>query len=176
MPPQWIQNVNAIVIVTGGFTMPAVFKRIRKHMRFSYPLQFTCSLLFIAIGFFMLVIGIHFAAANGLVAFYWIVISYFFQSIGELFIGPIGYAMIGLLATENLQGLMMGSWMLITGGSSGVIASFLSNYALAETHSSNPVLTNPGYSKMFLQIGMAAAIASAILLCLVPFLRRLINR
>ena len=37
------------------------------------------------------------------------------QSIGELLISPIGYAMIGKLAPKQYQGVMMGSWMLVTG-------------------------------------------------------------
>ncbi len=102
--------------------------------------------------------------------------SYVFQSIGELFIGPIGYAMVGLLATESLQGLMMGSWMLITGGSSGVIASYLSNYALVSSATDNPLVTNPGYSRMFLMIGLVALATAIILFFLVPFLRRLIGQ
>ena len=41
--------------------------------------------------------------------------SYVLQSVGELLISPIGYAMIGKLAPKQYQGIMMGSWMLVTG-------------------------------------------------------------
>lgn len=173
--PQWILNINAFVIIVGGFLMPPLFKKIRQYITFSYPLQFALSLALIAFGFFVLVIGIAYAHSDGLTHFSWIAISYIFQSLGELLIGPIGYAMIGLLATENLQGLMMGSWMLIVGGSSGVIASYLSNYALQNSTASNPLVTNTGYSHLFLMIGIAALVTAVILFTLVPFLMKLIQ-
>ncbi|OGT48066.1 MAG: hypothetical protein A3F17_00460 [Gammaproteobacteria bacterium RIFCSPHIGHO2_12_FULL_41_15] len=173
--PQWIQNINTTVIVIGGFLMPPLFKKIRQYIAFGFPLQFALSLLLIAIGFFSLVIGIHYAAPDGLSSFSWITISYVFQSVGELLIGPIGYGMIGLLATENLQGLMMGSWMLIVGGSSGVVASYLSNYAIQSTTSNNPLLTNPGYAHLFLMIAIAATVAAIVLFSLIPHLERLIQ-
>jgi dipeptide/tripeptide permease len=37
------------------------------------------------------------------------------ENIGELLIMPIGYAMIGKLAPKQYQGVMMASWMLVTG-------------------------------------------------------------
>lgn len=176
IPPQWIQNINAIIILSGGFILPPLFKKIRRYIEFGLPLQFALSLSFICIGFLMLPIGIHFASANGYVNFFWIAASYVFQAIGELFIGPIGYAMIGLLAPAHLQGVMMGSWMLLTGGASGVIASKLSNFALAESSSNNPLLTNAGYSHMFTIITVASGLVAMMLFALIPILRRMIAR
>ena len=49
-----------------------------------------------------------------------------YQSIGKLLIGYTGYVMVGKLAKLKLQGLMMGSWMVVTGSTSRVIASLLS--------------------------------------------------
>ena len=63
----------------------------------------------------MLPPGIAFADADGKSAFVWLFVSYVLQSIGELLISPVGYAMIGKLAPRQYQGVMMGSWMLVTG-------------------------------------------------------------
>jgi POT family proton-dependent oligopeptide transporter len=46
------------------------------------------------------------------------------QSIGELLLMPVGYAMIGKLAPKQYQGIMMGSWMLVTGLASLFAATF----------------------------------------------------
>jgi len=175
IPPQWIPNINTIIIAVGGILLPPFFKKIRRYINFSYPLQFACSLSFIAFGYLVLPIGIKLASPQGYVAFIWIALSYILQSIGELFIGPIGYAMIGQLATRKLQGLMMGAWMLISGGTSGVIASYLSNYAIRGVHSNNPLHTNPGYSHLFLGIGVISLFSAFILFCLVPNLMRMIT-
>ncbi|MFV9979362.1 MAG: hypothetical protein AB8V06_06780 [Francisella endosymbiont of Hyalomma asiaticum] len=62
----------------------------------------------------------------GYIAAIWFILSYVFQSIGELLIGPTSYAMVDILAKPKLQGLMMRSCMVVTGSTSGVIASLLS--------------------------------------------------
>lgn len=172
--PQWIQNINTIVIIIGGPLMVIVLRKIRKYIRFSIPLQFTFSMFFIGIGFAILPLGIHLANAQGLMNFSWIAASYVLQSIGELLISPIGYAMIGLLAPPDLQGLLMGTWML-TSGVGGVLSSYLSNYAIAHTTSTNPLITNAGYSHTFGLLGWGAIACGVLMLILVPFLRRLIG-
>jgi POT family proton-dependent oligopeptide transporter len=114
--PQWIQNINTVVIVVGGPTMAALFGRLRaRGWKIDVPKQFAAALILMGMGFLALPVGIHFADDRGLVGFAWLFISYVFQSIGELLISPVGYAMIGKLAPRRYQGIMMGSWMLITG-------------------------------------------------------------
>lgn len=88
-------------------------------------MQFCFNLIFISIGFALLIIGILCANSYGYTAAIWFILSYVFQSIGELLIGPTGYAMIDKLAKPKLQGLMMRSWMVVTGSTSGVIAIYL---------------------------------------------------
>ncbi|MFV9931103.1 MAG: hypothetical protein AB8V10_04715 [Francisella endosymbiont of Hyalomma asiaticum] len=61
----------------------------------------------------------------GYTAAIWFILSYV-QSIGELLIGPTSYAMVDKLAKPKLQGLMLRSCTVVTGSTSGVIASLLS--------------------------------------------------
>mgnify|MGYP001567119318 CR=1 FL=1 len=90
-------------------------------------------------------------------------------------LSPVGYAMVGQLATTNLQGLMMGSWMLLTGSTAGVVAGYLSNWAAGNQSNPNPLVTNATYSHAFLSMGIVCAIIGVILACLIPFIRKLIN-
>ena len=114
--PQWVQNINTVVIVVGGPLMAAWFNRLRKRgWKIDIPMQFSVSLLLMGLGFLALPAGIPLADAKGMLAFVWLFASYVLQSIGELLISPIGYAMIGKLAPRKYQGIMMGSWMLVTG-------------------------------------------------------------
>ncbi len=114
--PQWIQNINTVVIVLGGPLMAAVFMRLRaRGWRIDIPQQFAIALLLMGLAFLVLPVGISMANDLGKVAFVWLFLSYVLQSVGELFISPIGYAMIGKLAPRQYQGVMMGSWMLVTG-------------------------------------------------------------
>jgi len=174
IPPQWVQNINTLVIIIGGPLLTILFKRLRdKGVKITIPLQFSLSLLLIGAGFAVLPLGIADANAQGFVSFYWIVISYLLQSAGELFIGPIGYAMVGQLAPKRLQGVMMGTWLMVSG-----VAATLSNYfskiALGADKARDPLLTNPGFSHTFLMLGIAALIGGFLLLLMLRFLNNLI--
>ena len=121
---------------------------------------------------FSLPIGIYFANAQGYVNFNWILISYILQSIGELFISPIGYAMVGQLAPVHLQGLMMGTWLMIT-GVAATLSGYFSNMALGSTHSTDPLLTNPSFSHTFGLLGYSAIATGIVLLIFIPLITRL---
>ncbi|NIF32053.1 peptide MFS transporter [Enterobacter sp. Cy-643] len=172
--PQWLQNINTVVIVIGGPLMAWLFKRLRdRGVRIDIPAQFASSLFCMGVGMLLLPLGISLAGADGMVALKWIVLSYILQSIGELLISPVGYSMIGKLAPANLQGLMMGCWMMVTGVAS-VLAGYVSG-RMPQNSGSTPLLTDPGYSKVFSQLGWGSVATGVILLLLIPLLRRLIE-
>ncbi|WP_380177492.1 peptide MFS transporter [Kalamiella sp. sgz302252] len=172
--PQWVQNINTLVIVFGGPLLAMGFRNLRERgWRIDIPLQFASSLFCIGLGMLVLPVGIMLAGGDGMVAFKWIVISYVLQSLAELLISPVGYAMIGKLAPQRYQGVMMGCWMMVTG-----VASVLSGYVsgmMPENGGSSPALTNPGYSHIFMLLGWGSAATGLILLLLMPLLRRLIQ-
>ena len=173
--PQWVQNINTLVIVFCGPLLALGFRHLRERgWRIDIPLQFAASLFFIGLGMLVLPLGIALAGGDGMVAFKWIVISYVLQSLGELLISPIGYAMIGRLAPAKYQGVMMGCWMMVTG-----VASVLSGHVSAlmpENSGSTPLLTNPGYSHIFSLLGWGSAAVGLVLVALIPLLRRLIQQ
>lgn len=173
IPTQWFQNVNTVVIAIGGMLLPSILLVIRKRFIFSFPMQFCFSLIFICVGFLMLVIGILTANTAGYTAAIWLILSYFFQSIGELLIGPTGYAMVGKLADPKLQGLMMGSWMVVVGSTSGVIASLLSILISSPDIHATPVQTNPNYLALFATLTIIIAIAAFIMYLIIPKIRKL---
>lgn len=171
--PQWVQNINTIVIIFGGPLLSVVFTHLRERgININIPLQFSFALLMIGIGFAILPIGISLANAQGFVNFNWILASYVLQSLGELFISPIGYAMVGQLAPLRLRGLMMGSWMMLT-GISAILSDHFSKMALGAGDSINPLITNAGYSHTFGMLGWSAVFAGIALFMCIPFVARL---
>jgi len=173
--PQWIQNINSFVIMVGGPLMAMLFKNLRdKGWQIDVPMQFSAALLLIGIGFLVLPLGIGFAASNGLVAFRWIFISYLLQSVAELLISPVGYAMIGRLAPAKYQGVMMGTWMLTTGTAS-ILASYFSGM-IPEASEGMAASTNPTYQHIFSMLGWGAVGVGVVLILLIPFLRKLITK
>jgi POT family proton-dependent oligopeptide transporter len=83
-----------------------------KNLNPSTPLKFTLGALFMALGFFLLAIGVRFFGNAGLCSPGWLIGSFFLQTIGELLLTPVGLAMISELSPPNLVGMMMGVWFL----------------------------------------------------------------
>jgi len=172
--PQWIQNINTVVIVVGGPLMSALFVRLRaRGWNIDIPRQFSASLLLMGFGFLALPLGIALADDKGMVAFSWLFGSYVLQSIGELLISPVGYAMIGKLAPRQYQGVMMGSWMLVTGLASLFAGDF--SGMVPDASEGTALTTNPVYSSLFTKLGCGSLVVGVGLVVLIPFLRKLIT-
>ncbi|MBN2479153.1 MAG: MFS transporter [Parachlamydiales bacterium] len=173
--PQWLLNINSVIIIIGGPLMAYLYKILRKKgFNITIPIQFTLSLFLIGLAFILLGISTNFADDKGYVNINWVFFSYLLQSLGELCIGPIGYAMIGQLIPQKLQGTMMGSWMMLT-GISAIFANIFSKMALGASQSIDPLITNPSFSKTFNILGISTIIGGIIMLVLVPFLHKLIK-
>jgi POT family proton-dependent oligopeptide transporter len=172
--PQWIQNINTVVIVIGGPLMSALFSKLRaRGWNIDVPRQFAVSLLLMGLGFLALPAGIAAAGPDGMVDFSWLFLNYLLQSIGELLISPVGYAMIGKLAPRQYQGVMMGVFMLVTGLASLFAGDF--SGMIPEPVGTTPQATNPGYAHLFAQLGWGSVAVGVALVLLIPFLSRLIK-
>jgi POT family proton-dependent oligopeptide transporter len=171
--PQWIQNINTVVIIIGGPLFSVLFTHLRERgISINIPLQFSLALLLIGIGFAILPLGISLADARGLTSFNWIFASYVLQSAGELLISPIGYAMVGQLAPLKLRGLMMGMWMMVT-GIAAIFSGAFSKMALGTSDSINPLVSNAAYSHTFGVLGWSSIAAGVAMMLLIPFITRL---
>jgi POT family proton-dependent oligopeptide transporter len=154
--------------------LASLFTRLRAAgWRIDIPKQFAASLLLMALAFLILPLGIKLAGTDGKSAFAWLFMSYVLQSIGELLIMPIGYAMIGKLAPKQYQGVMMGSWMLVTGLASLFAGDF--SGMIPEPTGTTAIATNPGYAKLFAELGAGSLAVGVALVVLIPFLRKLIT-
>ena len=172
--PQWIQNINTIVIVFGGPLMSALFVRLRaRGWKIDVPRQFSAALVLMGLGFLALPAGIALADDHGMSNFFWLFLSYVLQSIGELLISPIGYAMIGKMAPKQYQGIMMGSWMLVTGLASLFAGDF--SGMIPEPADGSALSTNGDYFSLFSQLGIGSLVVGVVLFLLIPLLRRLIR-
>jgi proton-dependent oligopeptide transporter, POT family len=173
--PQWTNNIITIVIVIGGPIMAWLLAKLRtKGYKISQPFLFAIAVSLIGLAYILLPIGIHFATPKGIVGFGWVFCCYILQSIGELCISPIGYAMIGKLIPRKLQGTMMGLWCMMS-GLGGVIAGFLSKYAIGNHETTSALVTNRGFFITFGSMGILSLGFGLIMLTLVPKLYKLIN-
>ena len=140
----------------------------------STPMKFVLGLSQIAVGFGILVIGGKFFANEGLVPVIFIVLMYFFHTSGELSLSPVGLSMITKLSPKKMVGFIMGIWFLsISLGNK--LGGLIGELTAVEGGSENPTVmeTLNAYSSTYLTWGvMVVAIASGILLLMVPTLRK----
>jgi POT family proton-dependent oligopeptide transporter len=139
----------------------------------STPAKFSFGVLFMALGFFFLGLGGVYFSQNGETSAWWLVGSYFLQTIGELLLSPIGLAMITTLSLKHLVGMMMGVWFLTQA------AAFAIGAGLA-TLSSVPANTAPTqglaiYDRAFFIYGSLSLCLAILGFVLVPYLKRLIH-
>ncbi len=81
----------------------------------SSPAKFALGLFLAGLGFVIMIFAANAVVASGgqtLVSPWWLVGSYFFQSIGELCLSPVGLSSMTKLAPRRFVSQMMGIWFL----------------------------------------------------------------
>lgn len=141
----------------------------------SMPGKFATGMVLCAISFLILPLGAHFANPQGLVSAWWLVGSYFFQSVGELLISGLGLAMVAKLVPQRMIGFTMGAYFLTT-AVAGVVGGWVAALTAAPKGVTDPLQTLPIYSKVFLQIGEITSVIAIIMVITVPVLCRMINK
>lgn len=167
------QFFNPFFIIIVSPILSQVWTRLaRRKKNPSIPTKFTIGLLLLAIAFLLLSVGARYFGQDGVNSPWWLVISYLLQSMGELFLAPIGMSMIAELSPKHLVGMMMGVWfyaLSIAGAFSGTLATF-TDVSKEVTATASLAI----YGHGFLIFGIIALILSVISLALVPFLKRMI--
>jgi POT family proton-dependent oligopeptide transporter len=175
IPPQWYINVNTIIIVIGAPLLGSIFSVLRKRgYAIQLSTQFSVALFFIGLSVLILPIAIHMANTQGYSQGWWPLVTGVLLSIGELCIGPIGYAMVGQLVPERLRGGLMGSWMMTIGAGVAIAGKF-SSIAVANLNTTNPQITNPSYAHVFTLLGTTGLVAGIVLFILRSWLNQLIH-
>jgi len=139
----------------------------------STPMKFSFGILFMALGFLVLGGGIMAFPSTGQASPWWLVLSYFIQTIGELLISPIGLAMVTRLSPKHLVGMMMGVWFLTQAAAfaiGGTLAVF-SNVPKG-VRDTVPLAI---YSRAFFVYGGISLLLAVLSFFLVPYLRGLIG-
>jgi len=117
MPATWFQSANAFFVVLFAPAAGALWVRLAKRPQgdISSPAKFSLGLLLNGIGFALMIIAANKVVASGgdlKVSAWWLVGSYFFQTIGELALSPVGLSSMTKLSPRRYVGQMMGIWFL----------------------------------------------------------------
>jgi POT family proton-dependent oligopeptide transporter len=112
MPAGMLQSVNALFIILLAPVMGWLWVALGKRNP-SIPVKFGMGLVLLGVGFLVLAWGA--AQRDGdaaRVGMQWLVVTYFFHTVGELCLSPVGLSSVTKLAPERLVSQMMGTWFM----------------------------------------------------------------
>ena len=116
MPATWFQSVNsAFIILLAPFFAALWVKLGNRGIDLSSPAKFALGLFFAGLGFIIMIYAANLVVSGGgavRVSAWWLVGSYFFQTVGELCLSPVGLSSMTKLSPRKYVGQMMGIWFL----------------------------------------------------------------
>jgi POT family proton-dependent oligopeptide transporter len=175
MPAGQAQAFNPIFIVIMAPMFSLLWNWLGKRKAEpSVPFKFVIALALVGIGFLSLVFGAQFHNEAFQVALFWLALTYFIHSVGELCISPVGLSMITKLSPQKMVGLMMGVWFMSSAMAQyagGIVAQFASTETVGG-QVLNPEVSLNSYLDVFQTIGWAGLISAGVLLLLAPFLQK----
>lgn len=239
IPASLFQSVNPMFILIFASPLSILWMQLAQRKKEpSTPIKFAMGILLLSIGFLLLGLAPRFLSFETIaendtllkiaaVPAIFLVLSYMFQTLGELCLSPIGLSMVSRLAPPKIVGMVIGAWYLssslafqvggwianlttdessyeITDNSensetidkstvsyTAILASENSQQALQTALDKNyiseetlqtisdeekvSVVNLLRYTNVFVNVGLAALIASILLFLLSPMIRRMMH-
>jgi POT family proton-dependent oligopeptide transporter len=109
-PAGWLQQVNPLFIIILAPVIGSLWVKLGAYNP-SIPVKFGLGLVLLGVGFLVLAWGAQYIDA-GKVSPMWLITTYFFHTVGELCLSPVGLSSITKLSPERLVSQMMGTWFM----------------------------------------------------------------
>ncbi|MGV6859154.1 MAG: peptide MFS transporter [bacterium] len=111
MPASYFQSLNPLLILIMAPVFSVAFMMLdRSPYALSTPTKMACGMIILGLGFAVLAFAQERADVVGKVSPFWLVVVYWLHTVGELFLSPVGLAMVTRLAPLQLGSLLMGLW------------------------------------------------------------------
>ncbi|MCO5260493.1 MAG: peptide MFS transporter [Crocinitomicaceae bacterium] len=160
----WFSTLNSFFIILLASSISKIWDS--KHNP-SVAFKYGYGLIFVAIGFLVLAIGSWGISEGVKISMMWLVLTYLFHTIGELFISPVGLSYVSKLVPVRMLAFMYGIWYLaiaiaqklaaVLGGQVQIIKE---NYSL---------------SHFFLLFTAIPLVAAVLIMLLHPLLKKLLH-
>jgi POT family proton-dependent oligopeptide transporter len=110
-PSSWWQNVNPIWILLLTPLFSATWTRLAREKREpSSPTKFALGMAACGISFAFVMLALPTIDGGGRASPMFLLVFYFFQTVAELFISPVGMSSMSKLAPPRMAGMVMGVW------------------------------------------------------------------
>lgn len=152
IPASLFQSINPMFILIFASPLSILWMQLAQRKKEpSTPVKFSIGILLLSIGFLILGIAPQFISfetinENGTtmliaaVPALFLIVSYLFQTLGELCLSPIGLSMVSRLAPAKIAGMVIGAWYLSSslafqvGGWIANLTTNESQYEMTTTH------------------------------------------
>ncbi len=161
MPAGVLQAINPLFIIVFAPVIGGLWVALGKRNP-SIAVKFGMSLVLLGVGFLVLAWGASQRETGAdRVGMHWLIVTYFFHTVGELCLSPVGLSSVTKLAPERLVSQMMGTWFM--GAALGnLIAGLTAGYV-----ESMPV------DELFAVVAVPAIGGGVLFLLLSPLIRRM---
>ncbi len=135
IPTTYFQSVNPLFIVALG-PIFAWFWTSKYGKQLSTPVKMSLGMILLGIGFLFMLMATYGVQTNVVggkeevlkkAALIWLVMTYFFHTVGELCLSPVGLSVVTKLAPVKLASMLMGVWML-SSFAANIIGGFVAAY------------------------------------------------
>ncbi|MCF6777036.1 oligopeptide:H+ symporter [Thiotrichales bacterium 19X7-9] len=171
IPAAEFQLLNPLVIIV----MAPLLAYFYRKTPGTHATKFCFGMSLCALAFLVLYLPQFSAADTGMASPWWLVLSYWLQSTGELLVSALGLAMVAELCPESMSGFVMGVWFL-TSMLAGPIGAWVGNLTQPVGSSSLTAIQSIDiYSNAFGEIGLVTAIIAVVMWLIRPILNAYIN-
>jgi POT family proton-dependent oligopeptide transporter len=131
IPTSWFQSVNPLFIVALA-PLFASFWTSRMGTKISTPIKMGLGMILLGIGFFFMLGAVAERGGDSQdvtvkASLFWLVMTYFIHTIGELCLSPVGLSVVTKLSPPRLTSLMMAVWLL-SSFFANIIGGFVASY------------------------------------------------
>jgi len=175
VPASMFQSLNAFFI----FTLAPIFAFMwlalsKRNIEPSTPLKFAIGIMFVGLGFLVLVYGMN--NSTGLqTGVIWIMLIYLLHTIGELCLSPVGLSSVTKLSPQRIVGMMMGMWFCAS-AAGNYVAGLIARATASEEMAGEEVIFSLNQKAAFIDVytsvGLIALTVGFILAMLHLYLKR----
>ena len=162
VPTELLQSVNPLFIIILAPVFGVIWVKLADRAP-STGIKFALGLVMLGVGFFVLAWGSTYATGPSSVGMHWLVVTYFFHTVGELCLSPVGLSNMTKLAPDRLVGQMMGVWFM-----GSALGNLIAGLVAGFTESMSP-------ERLFSAVAFIAVGGGIFFLMLTPVIKKLMH-
>ena len=158
-PTGWLQSVNPLFIILLAPVVGMVWQKLGERSP-TLGIKFGSGLILLGAGFFVMLWASQYIDA-GKVGPQWLIACYFFHTVGELVLSPVGLSAVTKLSPDRLVSQMMGTWFM-----GAALGNLIAGIVAGGLENSHP-------SAIFRTVALVAVGAGIFFLVLSPWMKKL---